>query len=536
MTRRKRQFIFWGACTLLFASFGITAEDVWTEVKSPNFVVISNASPKQARKTIKSLEQFRLVIKSAIPALGIDPGTPLTVFAARDEKSFKALLAQENQPKGSFQIAGIFSGGPERKLVTLRIDLPGDQGYHVIYHEYAHMLVNLNLGEIPLWLNEGLAEFFGYATLSDEQSVLGSPGPQSLEILRTQPMVPLTTLFSVNHDSPYYHDKDKAPIFYAQSWGLTHYLMIGDKQAHAKQLSKYLVLLKKGVPDQEALAQALGDLDALEKALRNYVNSAAFYSYRSATKLSIEADLYDARTLDSVESLTARGELLVSVDKLDRAKEALEQCLQANPRSARANEAMGHLQMRLGDRKQAEKFYSAAADLDSDSYLAQFYSAQSKLQGGSYEDLSSAETQLRKAIAINPRFAPSYRQLSYALTRQSKFPEALDMAEKAVLLEPGVLSHSLNVANLMMAMGEMNEAHARAQQILARARTKGERNQAELLINRIQSIRNSRSPDRGTKATSQSPPLTDRQKLEEDQEAEEQLGVRDEMKKEAPRN
>jgi hypothetical protein len=78
------------------------------------------------------------------------PGTPLTVFAAKDEKSFKALLAQENQPKSAFQIAGLCSGGPERKLVTLRIDLPGDQGYHVIYHEHVHMLMNLNLGEIPL--------------------------------------------------------------------------------------------------------------------------------------------------------------------------------------------------------------------------------------------------------------------------------------------------------------------------------------------------------------------------------------------------
>jgi tetratricopeptide (TPR) repeat protein len=192
---------------------------------------------------------------------------------------------------------------------------------------------------------------------------------------------------------------------------------------------------------------------------------------------------------------------------------------------------MGHLQMRLGDRKQAEKFYSAAADLDSDSYLAQFYSAQSKLQRGNYEDLSAAETQLRKAIAINPRFAPSYRQLSYALTRQSKFPEALDMAEKAALLEPGVLSHSLNVANLMMAMGKIDEAYARAQQILARARTEGDRRQAELLMNQIQSTRNSRSVDRVTETASQRPLLTNRQQQEEDQKAEAQLRIRDEMGK-----
>jgi hypothetical protein len=72
----------------------------------------------------------------------------------------------------------------------------------------------------------------------------------------------------------------------------------------------------------------------------------------------------------------------------------------------------------------------------------------------------------------------------------------------------------------MMAMGKINEAHARAQQILAKARTEGDRSQAELLLNRIQGLRNSRSVDRETEATSQSLLLTDRQQQEEDQKAE----------------
>jgi tetratricopeptide (TPR) repeat protein len=527
----KRYSLQSGIWILLFASFGIAAEEVWTEVTSPNFIVISNASPKQTRSAAKSFEQFRGLIKSCLPTVSVDPGTPLTVFAAKDERSFKALIAEEHQERNESQKAGVFTAGPERNFVALRIDLPPEQGYHVIYHEYVHMLMRLNLGEIPLWLNEGLAEFFGYATVSDNKSTIGTPGPQSLQILKTRSMVPLSTLFSAAKDSPYYWEKDKTPIFYAQSWALTHYLMVGDKRAHAKQLNDYLILLKKGISGKEAAAQAFGDIRALEQSLRNYTSSLAFYSLQYSGEIeSVHEDLYQSRTLTPAESMASRGELLVYMNKPDRAKAVLEGSLQMDSSSARANEALGLLYSSLGDRGQAEKFFSSAAELDSNSYLAQFYAAQSKLQNGSVDDLSSAEKQLRKALAINARFAPAYRQLSYVLQRQAKLSEALEMAEKAALLEPGVLSHSLNAAGIMAAMGKIDEAHARAQQVLALARTEPDRLQAESLVNRIKSFQEQRMSSQGIAGRQyQEPRMRSGQKQQVAKIEEERLRSLDEM-------
>src|SRR3990172_2449688 len=67
-------------------------EETWTEIKSPNFIVISNASPKQARRVARSFEQFRQLIRTAMSQLKADPGSPLKVFALRDGKSLKAIL------------------------------------------------------------------------------------------------------------------------------------------------------------------------------------------------------------------------------------------------------------------------------------------------------------------------------------------------------------------------------------------------------------------------------------------------------------
>ena len=49
-----------GVCILACTLLGVAEEDAWIEVKSPNFIIISNASVKQARQVAKKLEQFRL--------------------------------------------------------------------------------------------------------------------------------------------------------------------------------------------------------------------------------------------------------------------------------------------------------------------------------------------------------------------------------------------------------------------------------------------------------------------------------------------
>ena len=489
MTCKKRHLALLGTWILLLTACCIAGEEVWIEVTSPNFIVISNAPAKQAQKIAKSFEQFRLLIKSALPKLSVDPGTPLTVFAGKDEKTLNALLAEERREKGATKKAGVFVQGPERSFVALNIDTPGDQRYHVIYHEYVHMLMRLNLGDIPLWVSEGLAEFFGYATLSDGVAHLGIPGPESLYILKTQPMIPLTALFSVTHNSPYYREQNKAGIFYAQSWALIHYLMFGDKQAHAKQLDAYLGLLRQGVSEQDAAARSFGDLKALDSSIRNYVNSLAFYSLSIPTQLDVEKDPYAVRTLAPAESLASRGEFMVYLNKPDPAKAMLDQSLQMDPQNARANEAIGHLLITRRDWDQAQKHFIIAAASDSQSYLAQFYAGQSLMKLEGTENMSSAENHLRKAIAINPRFAPAYRLYSHILQNQNRLKEALEAAQTAANLEPGVLSHSLNVAAIMAAMGKMEEAETRAKQILALARTDQDRIQAESFMNSIRSFR-----------------------------------------------
>ncbi len=475
-------------CLLFFASFVMAGEEVWTEVKSPNFIVISNASPREARLTAKSFEQFRLLIQSVWPQLKVDPPSPLTIFAGKDESSYKKLLAEEQQKQGSTQPVGLFIAGPQRQIVALHVDATEEQNYHVIHHEYVHMIMRLNFGNLPLWLSEGLAELFANADISDASQGIGRFSPESALILKNNPMIPLATLMSATQDSPYYRQKDKADIFYAQSWALAHYLYLGDKRAHQAQLFTFIKLIMDGVPEQEASFRAFGNINLLEKALHHYLQSTTYYLGVHA-RLGMDAGQYETRPLSRVELLASQGELLVHCNKLDRAKTALEQALALDPRNIRANEGMGYLFLRLNDRNRTVRHFTAAAELGSQNCLAPYFAAEDAISKNNGSD--AAEKYLRNAIAINPQFAPAYGKLSQLLWRKKSNPEeALEIANKGAALQPGHWTYKLNVAYIMASMDKkMEDAYELGQWILCNARDDKDRRQADSLLNWINAIR-----------------------------------------------
>jgi len=467
------------ACGMTFAA----AENPWVEVRSPNFIIISDAPVKQAQRTAGKFEQFRIVIQTALPKLRVDPGIPLIVYAARDNNSFKSLLPNDRQQKGMSRPAGIFQAGSEKNFVILRTDQPGDQGYHVIYHEYVHMLMRSNLGSLPLWLSEGLAEFFGHATIAEGRSGLGRPSDDQLAVLKASRLLPLEVLMTVDHQSPYYREEEKTRIFYAQSWALTHYLMLGDERTHSKQLFDFVDLIQRHIPEPEAIERTFGDLKVLHRKLEEYVRSMAFYYINVPSRLSVREDQYASRTLSRSEMLAARGDLYAHMRRLDDAQAVLEEALRLDPRSTAANEAMGQLCLRLKDYDRAQKYFTVAADLDSGSYMAQYYAARSVWEQGGEDQDGKAEAYLRKAIAIHPQFVSAYSMLaSILIQNDKKRAEALEMARKAAELEPGEIRHQIRVGGILLAMDKLEEAEALSRQALAAAHTDADRMDADSLL------------------------------------------------------
>ena len=178
-------------------------KDSWVEVQSPNFTVICNSGDKEARKVADQFEQFREVLHNTFPKLRLDLGKPLIIFAVKDENSLRLLLPSYWEIKGHAHPSGIYVPGEERHFVAVRTNLEGDNPYEVVYHEYTHAIMNLNFQGLPIWLGEGLAEFYGNTAIHDKDVEVGKPSRYHLEALQQNRLIPIDVLLTADAHSPY---------------------------------------------------------------------------------------------------------------------------------------------------------------------------------------------------------------------------------------------------------------------------------------------------------------------------------------------
>ena len=388
----------------------------WTEVRSPHFVVATNGSEKQGRHIADQFERMRSVFHTAFPKLQIDVGAPIIVLAIKDEKDFRALEPEAYLAKGQLKLAGLFLRAPDKNYVLLRLDAEGDHPYSVVYHEYTHLLLSKAAEWIPLWMNEGLAEFYQNTDIREKEVLLGQPSVENLALLRQNRLLPLTTLLAVDEKSLYYHEENKGSIFYAESWALMHYIQaLGHKENSSDELKHYGELLVKGIDPVSAATAAFGNLQQLQLALQSYVHQERFSYYRLNTTTEIDDSTFKVRALTAPQANALRADFLAYNQRFADAKSLLDQTLKDDPNNVSAHETMGFLEFRQGHLQEAQDWYSRAVKLDSQNYLAHYYNAAiAMMEGRSSANDPQVETSLRTSIRLNPAFAPSVRSAGHA--------------------------------------------------------------------------------------------------------------------------
>ena len=428
----------------------------WIEVTSPHFTVLTNSNEKQGRRVLDQFERMRSVFHTAFPKMQVDPGAPIVVLAIKDEKEFKALEPTAYLAKGSLKLGGLFLPTPDKNYVLMRLDAEGDHPYAVVYHEYTHLLVKKAAEWMPLWLNEGLAEFYQNTKIQDKDVVLGEPSGENILLLRRNPLLPLPTLFTVDHASPYYHEENKGSIFYAESWALVHYIYLKDQREHTRQLTDYQELLIQKVDPVTAATQAFGDLHKLQWELQRYVGQTSFPAIKMATHTEVDDSSFKTRDLPSAQADAVRADFLAYNQRSADAQALLAHVLQEDPNNVSAQETLGFIEFSQGHWQEARTRYEQAVRLDSHSALAHYYfAAISMMAPVSTADEPQVENSLRTAIKLNPSFAPPYDRLAAFLgMRHRNLDEARLMSVTAISLDPSNVSYRITAANVLLAMGQ----------------------------------------------------------------------------------
>lgn len=131
-------------------------KEEWIEIRTANFTLFSSAGEKDTQRLAADLERLRDALTQLSPGLALNSPYPTYIFVFRNADSFRPYQRlYKGKPLDS---GGYFLSRELANFVAINGDQRGD-GRGIIYHEYLHYALRNNYASLPLWLNEGLAEY-----------------------------------------------------------------------------------------------------------------------------------------------------------------------------------------------------------------------------------------------------------------------------------------------------------------------------------------------------------------------------------------
>ena len=437
------------------AALATAGEKPWIEVRSPHFRVLTNGGTKDARRVAHEFEQMRYVFATQFPTFRLESGAPLLVLAARDEPTEKVLEPALWKIKGAKPV-GEFHHGWEKQYVVVRLDTWGQGAHELVYHEYIHSILHLNAHWLPVWLDEGMAEFYAYTRFLQHEIYIGAPTERYRTIV-SKSLIPIETLIAVDHRSPYYHDEDKIQMFYAESWGLVHFMSFGPNMEGGKRLNEFFKLVQQGTEQKKAFQQIFGDFKSMDNALDAHLRQLALKSGVLSNPPQINDKSFDSRTLSKAETEAELGSFHLWNHNLPGARFLIEQALKDDPALGLAHETMGFLHFADGKDAEASSEFSRAFELDGNLYLSLFARTMLAPVANSAvaSDQASLHESLSKILKLDPQFAPAYIELARLDMRQNDLIAALAVSRKAEQLEPSRAGYHLMSGEILRRMGRV---------------------------------------------------------------------------------
>ena len=474
------------------------AAGTWTSVHSQNFLLLGDADEKDIRDTAARLEQFREMFRRLFPALNLGNGTQTNVIVFKNPESFRPFKPKRAEGSADDAVAGFFVPGEAANYIALSyLNAKSEPNISTVYHEYVHYLLNVNFRrtDLPLWLNEGLSEYFQTARIENGQVTLGSPRTERLALLRKSTLIPLKSLVEMDLKTLKTNSDQQRALFYAQAWATVHFLLNNDqKVTTVERVNKAFTLFQTKGSAGEAFRT---DYTSAEKDLRGYIDLPSLPLATMPLSAKIEPlGAAPSTTLTESEVNAFLGDLSHHTGDLAAAEMLLRKALTLSSGSALANSSLGIVLVRQRKFAEAKTFLEKAASSEHADFLAHFNYAfvlsQQEMDERGYISRFLPETEKRmrasllRAIALNPDYAESYRLLAFVdLVNEGDLEEASTLLRKALAARPGDQDFEMLLAQVLLRREKYAEAKQIAERIRKRAADPKLRSEADAVLRTV---------------------------------------------------
>jgi hypothetical protein len=163
----------------------------------------------------------------------------------------------------------VFTGD---KLMAIAGEQVGAGTWHIIQHEGFHQFAAYVIrGNLPVWVNEGLAEYFGESIFTGDGFVTGVLPPERLARLKKEiqsgQLKSIRQLMLLSHEA---WNNGLSLGNYDQAWSLVYFLAQGDDGKYQQALTGFMKDIGRNVPYAKAWLDHFGPADPLEDRWKAY--------------------------------------------------------------------------------------------------------------------------------------------------------------------------------------------------------------------------------------------------------------------------
>ena len=434
----------------------------WRRLDSPNFLVIGEVGAGELRDIAVKFEGFRETLGRVLNERVTSTAVPTVVIVFRGDATFNPYKPKYQGKR--IDVAGLFVPRRDVNFIAMVAD-NNDQRLRIVFHEYAHLLISNTGQRVPVWLNEGLAEYYSTFELQrgGREAIIGRIIEGHLQDLNETTLLKLPELLNTTHDSPLYNEGSRRSVFYAQAWALTHFIF-RNQPSLAPQLAEYLGHLSKGLAPTDAWQKAFGSQD-VARGLENYIRRRAYTAtlYKFTDRLAtFEAEAVSIPPADVHAYLAS---FLAETDRPDDARAELAVATKIDPGNARAGVVAAFLSLDAGDVAAAERHVRAAVN-STDwflNYLAGIAVVELAEGGGaapSVNILTSARNFFQRARADRQEFANALARMASLELRSPGVPTEgtrTDL-ERATIIAPGRHEYAMLLAQTLARQSDFASA------------------------------------------------------------------------------
>lgn len=201
-------------------------------------------------------------------------------------------------PPGS---AGLYKGDV---LMAMASKDRGKGLWHTVQHEAFHQFAHKTISaKLPIWINEGMADYFGEGLWTGDRMVTGVIPPARLKRIRA--LIKEGTLLDFEKMTQMEHkewNQDLQLRNYDQAWSMVHFLLHAYDGANAQKFGQYAMDVSRGQSPKSAFAKHLGrDMKGFQKLYTDWWTS---------LDDNPTAELYNQAAVETLTSFLARGKFM----------------------------------------------------------------------------------------------------------------------------------------------------------------------------------------------------------------------------------